>query len=318
MGILATGFIVEKVLPSALASDGVEVAAIASRSKDRARAVADSGGIAEAYGSYKELLASDLVDAVYVALPNSLHVEWCLAAIRSGKHVICEKPLARDPSEVERVFDAAGEAGLVVTEAFMYRHHPQTRKLASLLASGDIGDVQTIRAAFSFPVADPANIRLRADLQGGSLMDLGCYCISALRLLGGEPESVYGDQVTGPSGVDERFYGTVRLQTGAIAHFESGFVSRDAELTFVGSAGVATVRDPWHCRQPQIELRRPDGTSERIDVDAADSYRLQFEDFAAAVSGESPALLSRTDAVAQARVIDALYRSAQLHEPVRL
>ncbi|MGH3093166.1 MAG: Gfo/Idh/MocA family protein, partial [Gaiellaceae bacterium] len=263
-------------------------------------------------------LADPDVEAVYISLPNSLHVEWSIRALEAGKHVLCEKPLSRRPAEVEEAFDAAEQAGLVLTEAFMYRHNPQTARLKELVDSGAIGTLQLVRAAFSFPLADTANVRLNAALDGGSLMDVGCYCVSGARLLAGEPERVYGEQVVGESGVDVLFSGTMRFPGRVIAQLDCGLrmPNRD-ELEAVGDTGSVFLDDPWHCRTPVLRLRG-EGGDEEIAVDAADSYRLELENVSDAIRGDATPLLGREDALGQARALEALYRSAEEGRPVTL
>jgi predicted dehydrogenase len=315
LGILSTARINRLVIPGARAADGVELVAVASRDRGRAEEYARTWEIPRALGSYEALLEDSEVDAVYISLPNGLHVEWSIRALEAGKHVLCEKPLDRRPDEVERAFDAADSSGRVLMEAFMYRHHPQTRRLVELVDEGAIGGLQLVRSAFSFTVTNPdVNVRTQPELDGGSLMDVGCYCISGSRLLAGEPVRVYGEQVT-DHGVDVRFHGTMRFAAAVVAQFDCGFVlpGRD-ELEAIGTEGSLFLDDPWHAYEPTIELRRRDGV-ERIEVERADSYRLELENLAAAARGEAEPLLGRADAVAQARVIDALYRSAAAHEP---
>ena len=317
-GFLSTARINRLVLAGARESDRVDVVAVASRDRERAEAYARESEIERAYASYEALLADPEVEAVYISLPNSLHVEWSIRALQAGKHVLCEKPLSRRPAEVEEAFDAAEQAGLVLMEAFMYRHNPQTARLQELVGSGAIGTLQLVRAAFSFPLADAANVRLNAALDGGSLMDVGCYCVSGARLLAGEPERVYGEQVVGESGVDVLFSGTMRFPGGVVAQFDSGLrmPNRD-ELEAVGDEGSVFLDDPWHCRTPVLRLRR-EGGDEEISVDAADSYRLELENVSDAIRGHAAPLLEREDAVAQARAIEALYRSAEEGRPVTL
>jgi predicted dehydrogenase len=317
-GFLSTARINRLVLAGARESERVDVVAVASRDRERAEAYARENQIERAYASYEALLADPEVEAVYISLPNSLHVEWSIRALQAGKHVLCEKPLSRRPAEVEEAFDAAEQAGLVLMEAFMYRHNPQTARLQELVGSGAIGTLQLVRAAFSFPLADAANVRLNAALDGGSLMDVGCYCVSGARLLAGEPERVYGEQVVGESGVDVLFSGTMRFPGGVVAQFDSGLrmPNRD-ELEAVGDEGSVFLDDPWHCRTPVLRLRR-EGGDEEISVDAADSYRLELENVSDAIRGDAAPLLGREDAVAQARAIEALYRSAEEGRPVTL
>jgi D-xylose 1-dehydrogenase (NADP+, D-xylono-1,5-lactone-forming) len=312
-GALSTARITVPVLAGARASDRVEFVAVASRDRERAERFARQHGIGRAYGGYATLLEDPDVDAVYISLPNALHVEWTLRALEAGKHVLCEKPMSRRAAEVEAAFDAAERAGLVLSEGFMWRHHPQTHLVERLVGAGTIGRLRTIRASFSFQLAavhGPADTRFDPALGGGALMDVGCYCISATRLFGGEPERVHGEQVVGDTGVDVVFAGTLRLTDDVLAHFDCGFVVpfRD-ELELVGENGSLFLDDPWHIYTPGIELRRESGV-ERIDVASADSYRLELENVSDAIRGTAPLLLGREDAVGQARALEALYDSA--------
>jgi predicted dehydrogenase len=203
-------------------------------------------------------------------------------------------------------------------EAFMYRHHPQTRRLTELLAEGAVGRVRMIRAAFGFVTNDPANVRLQAGLDGGALMDVGSYCVSATRLIAGVPERVSAEQAIGGDGVDVSFAATMRHPNDVISHFDAGLAldSRDL-LEIVGDGGSLLLEDPWHCRRPLIELRRsPD--LERIEIAKANSYGLEAENLSAAIRGEAKPLLDRADATAQARTIEALYRAADAGEAVTI
>jgi predicted dehydrogenase len=316
-GFLSTANINDKLLPGARASDRVDVVAVASRDAGRAEDYAGKRGIERAYGSYEELLADPDVEAVYISLPNSLHVEWSVRALEAGKHVLCEKPLSRRPEEVERAFNAAERADGILMEAFMYRHNPQTRRLVELVGGGAIGRLRLVRAAFSFPLRDSPDVRLAPELDGGGLMDVGCYCVSGARLLAGEPVEVWGDQVLSSTGVDEVFAGTMRFAGDVLAELDCGLVlpNRD-ELEAIGEEGSLFLDDPWHCHVPVIELRTADGV-ERIELEPADSYRLELENMSDAIRGEGEPLLGREDALAQAGAIAALYRSADEGRPVR-
>jgi xylose dehydrogenase (NAD/NADP) len=317
-GIISTAHINRLVLAGARGSDRVDVVAVASRDRAKADAYAREHGIERAYASYEALLADPDIDAVYISLPNSLHVEWSIRSLEAGKHVLCEKPFDRRPDQVELAFDAADRANLILMEAFMYRHNPQTAKVKELVESGAIGTLRLVRAAFSFSLGDPENVRLAADLDGGALMDVGCYCVSGLRLLAGEPETVYGEQFVGVSGVDVLFVGTMRFPGDVLGHFDCGFVltGRD-ELEIVGDEGSLFLDDPWHARTPAIELRRQRRV-EQIVLQPEDSYRLELENLSAAIEGEAEPLLGREDAVGQARTIEALFRSAETGQPVAL
>jgi xylose dehydrogenase (NAD/NADP) len=311
LGIVSTADINRKVIPGAHASDKVELVAVASREQRRADQYAKSWEIPRAYGSYEALLEDPDVDAVYISLPNTMHREWSIRSLEAGKHVICEKPFSRRPSDVEEAFDAAERSGRLLTEAFMYRHNPQTARLAALIRDGGIGELRVIRSAFSYSLYDPENIRLRTDVDGGSLMDVGCYCVSGSRLLAGEPETVHGQAYTGPTGTDWVFAGVLRFPNDVLALFDCGtsLPERD-ELEAIGTEGSVFLDDPWHATAPVIEVRRADGV-ERVELDPVDSYRLELENLADAIAGEAPLLLGREDALGQARTIAALFRSAE-------
>jgi predicted dehydrogenase len=317
-GIMSTAHINRLFLAGAREADGVDIVAVASRDKGGAAQYAREQDIPRAHGGYDELLADPDVEAVYIPLPNSLHIEWAVRALESGKHVLCEKPLSRRPAEVERAFDVAEREGRLLMEAFMYRHHPQTRRLTELVRDGAVGRLRMIRAAFGFVSRREGDVRLRRDLDGGALMDVGCYCVSAVRLLAGEPERVSAEQALGGDGVDVAFAAAMRMPGDVLAHFDAGLAldSRDL-LEVVGDAGALLLEDPWHCRRPGIQLRRGDAV-ELIEIERADSYRLEAENMSAAIRGEAAPLLGRDDALGQARAIEALYEAADRATAVTL
>src|SRR3954465_2894698 len=317
-GIISTADINRKLIPGAHASQKVELVGVASRDKDRAEAYAREWQIERAYGSYDELLADPDIEAVYNPLPNTMHAEWSIKALDAGKHVLRDKPFSRHHDEVEASFDAAERNDRLLSEAFMYRHNPQTKRLSELVAEGAIGELRLVRPAFSFGLYDPENIRLRTDVEGGALMDVGCYNVSGSRLLGGEPERVWGEAWYGPSGTDWIFTGTLRLANDVIATFDCGtaLVERD-ELEAIGSEGSLFLDDPWHCVHPAIELRRG-GSVERIELEPADSYLLELENLSEAIRGEAELLLGREDALAQAKTLEALHHSAMSGTPVSM
>jgi len=310
-GLISTADINTKLLAGAAESDDVDVVAVASRDLTRAEEYARKWEIDRAYGTYDDLLADPGIEAVYIPLPNTMHSEWSIRALEAGKHVLCEKPFSRHIADVERAFDAAETTGLHLSEAFMYRHHPQTARLAELVASGAIGELRVIRTAFSYSLYDTDNIRLRTDVEGGALMDVGCYCVSGARLLGGEPELVLGAAHIGSSGTDWVFTGLMRFPGDVVALFDCGtsLPNRD-ELEAIGTEGSLFLDDPWHCQKPVIELRR-NGSVEHIEIEAANPYRLELEDMNAAIRGERAPLLGRADALGQVRAIEALHRSAE-------
>ena len=325
-GLLSTARINRRIFEGARKSERVDVIAVASRDEGHALTYAREHGVERAYGSYDALLEDADVDAVYIPLPNSLHMEWTMRALAAGKHVLCEKPLSRRAHEVEQAFDLADREGLVLSEGFMWRHNPQASTLAQLVAEGVVGRLRMIRAAFSFQLATAHgadDARFRPELDGGSLMDVGCYCLNAIRLVAGEPERVYAEQVVGVSGVDVCFAATLRFRGDVVAHFDCGFVVpfRD-ELEVVGERASLFVDDPWHVNSPGIELRRETeaGTIEveRISVEPASSYQLELENVSDAIRGKAPLLLGRDDALGQARTIEGLYRSAEAGVPVEI
>ena len=325
IGLLSTANINGEILAGAALSDTVEVVAVGSRDRARAESYAAEHGLARAHGSYEELLADPEVDAVYVSLPNGMHHEWTMNAIAAGKHVLCEKPYTRAAAEVEQAFEAADAAGVVLMEAFMYRHHPQTLKVRELVAEGAVGRLCAVKTTFTFPLADLSNVRALPELGGGALMDVGCYCVSGIRLLAGEPEHVRGEQVTGTTGIDMGFHGTLRCANDVVGQFEASFRSpKRQRLEVVGEDGVMTVEAPWRVDWGgAVTLSRRTGGEEAssvqaIEVPQANSYRLELENLADAIHGRAPQLLGREDALGQARTIEALYRSAAEGRMARL
>jgi len=308
--LLSTARINAAVIPGLKESAESELLGVASRTEVRAREYAQEWGIPRAYGSYDELLADPDVEAVYISLPNGAHVDWSVRALEAGKHVLCEKPLARHPAEVERAFDAADRAGRLLMEAFMWRHHPQTHRLLELVRGGAIGELRLVRASFSSTI-HPGDVRLDPALAGGALMDVGCYCVSGSRLLAGEPVSAVARQVLGPSGIDMRLVGTLAFPGDVLAQVDCAFDLPDRQgLEAVGSDGVLRVPAPWGVQEPGIVYEHGHDR-ERFEIEPDDRYRLQSDNFSRAVRGLEPPLLGRADALGQARVIDALYRSAE-------
>jgi predicted dehydrogenase len=305
-GILSTARIADRIIGGARLAENAEIGAVGSRDRSRAQAYASERGIARAHGSYEDLLADPDVDAIYIPLPNSMHVEWSIRALEAGKHVLCEKPMARDPAQVERAFDVAGRTGRVLMEAFMWRFHVQTEELMRRLPA--VGELRYVRAAFGFNLPWLENVRWNPELEGGALMDVGCYGVSALRLIcNAEPERVYGEQVV-VNGVDARFAGVLRFPGDVLGSFDCGMdVHRRNFIEVVGSEGTIEVPSPW--QTPEGALILVDG--ERIEPETVDPYARQLEEFGRAAAGGPPPRLGRADAVGQARAIEALYRAAE-------
>ncbi|HVW19375.1 MAG TPA: Gfo/Idh/MocA family oxidoreductase, partial [Solirubrobacteraceae bacterium] len=253
LGLLSTANISVKLLAGVASAPSVEAVAVASRDASRARRFAAEHGLARAHGGYDELLADPDVDAVYVALPNALHAEWALRAVRAGKHVLVEKPLSTDPARVHELFDAADAAGVVVTEGLMWRHQAQVARMAALVAGGEVGELRLVRAAFSFTLDRPADVRWDPALGGGALLDVGTYCVDAARLLAGEPESVAAVATRAPSGADARFAAVMRHPGGVLAAFDCAFdLPYRASLEAIGSDGIVRLPDPWHALAPAV------------------------------------------------------------------
>jgi len=305
LGIIGTGSILDRFLPGARRSAAIDVVAIASRNPDRARAAAAARSIPRSFGSYDDLLADPDVDAVYICLPNSMHHPWAMRALAAGKHVLAEKPYSTRGDEAEAAHDLADASGLVLTEGFMWRHGPHALRFADELPR--VGDLRTIRTTFSFPIESEQDIRLSLQLAGGSLMDVGTYCVNAARLLAGrEPIAAMGVAWPAPSGVDERFSGILDFDDGVVATLTSGFRSRHSSIEAIGSTGSLRLDDPFAGRA--TALVGSDGFEAAIPL--VDPYELELDHFAAAIGGEHPARIGRADMVGQARALGALYESA--------
>ncbi|HET6173557.1 MAG TPA: Gfo/Idh/MocA family oxidoreductase [Gaiellales bacterium] len=311
VGLLSTARINAKLAAGAQACTRARVVAIASRESARAEAQARELGVETAHGSYEALLADPSVDAIYVSLPNELHHEWSMRAIAAGKHVLCEKPYSRSADEVREAFAAAAAAGVVLTEALMWRHHPQALRLAELVAGGAIGELRMVRAAFSFVLDDPRDARLLEGPAGGGLMDVGCYCIGAARLLAGEPVSATAQQLVTPAGADRRLVATLAHGGDVLSQFDCALdLPERSELEAIGSRGVLRVSDPWHSIATGIELTVEGGGAEHFEIPHANPYGCELDDLAGAVAGDHPPRLGLADALGQALTIDAVLRSA--------
>jgi predicted dehydrogenase len=247
-GILGVAWINQRLLPAFRAAAQAQVRAIASRNPDRARAAASAAGIPIAYGTYEALLNDAQVDAVYLPLPNSLHGEWARRAAERGKHILCEKPLTPTAAEARELVDFCAARRVKLMDGFMWPHHPRTARLRQCLDGGGIGQVRRVSAAFTFPLTplDPSNIRLRSDLAGGSLLDVGCYCVYAIRwAFAAEPVRVYA-KARFAYDVDVEMNGILWFDDDRVGTFDCGFAlpfRRWLEVT--GTQGVARVHDLW-------------------------------------------------------------------------
>jgi predicted dehydrogenase len=319
-GFLSTARINRALIPPLQFSKRNELIAVASRSQDTADAYAKEQRIPRAYGSYESMLADPDVDVIYNSLPNHLHAEWTIKAVEAGKHVLCEKPLALSVDEVDAIRDAARRHGRVVTEAFMYRHHPQTLRVVEIVKSGSLGILRLIRGSFSFLLTREGDVRLNPDWGGGSIWDVGCYPISYSRMvLGGEPLEVFGWQVTGETGVDMTFIGQLRFADDILAQFDSSFVVPfHSFMEIVGSEGTLNIPKPFKPGvDERIYLTRGDRT-ETIKLKGQDLYLGEVEDMADAVLLGREPLVALDDSRANIAVIRALFESARGGQPVRV
>jgi D-xylose 1-dehydrogenase (NADP+, D-xylono-1,5-lactone-forming) len=314
-GLLSTAAINSAVIGPIRAAARNTLVAVASRDAAKGAAYAKHWEIDTHFASYEALLASADIDAVYISLPNSMHAEWSIKAARAGKHVLCEKPLATTVADAEAIAQAARDNAVVIAEAFMYRHHPQTLHVQELVQSGAIGEVQLVRGSFSYQIAAAEDVRLNPALGGGSLWDVGCYPISYARtIIGSEPAQAYAVQHIGAaSGVEETCSGQLRFANGAVAQIDSSFrMPWRTHLEIVGSAGMIVLPSPFKMESDwAIHIGTGYDALEKISVSGSRGlYSGQIDDMAAAVLNGSPQRISLADSIANTRAILALYRSA--------
>lgn len=316
-GILSTAKIgLNQVIPAIQASGNGTVTAIASRDRVKAQEAAAQVGIPSAYGSYDDLLRDPAVDAVYIPLPNGLHAEWTIQAAQAGKHVLCEKSLCVTAEEARRMVDACEAAGVLLMEAFMWRHHPRHARVKELLLQGAIGEPRVVRANFSFPLRDPGNIRMVRELGGGALMDLGCYCINAARFLfDDEPVAVnaagrFGDR----TGVDMTLAAVLEFSGDRFAHFECSFdVFGGQRYGVVGDGGYIEVPDafgPGNELPTVLHLNTGSGRKEE-SIPGANQYVRMVESFAQAILDGGALQAPAESGSNNMRVVDACLRSAK-------
>ena len=298
-----------------------EVVAIASRDRGTAARVAQELGIPRAHDSYEALLADPEVDALYIPLPNHLHLEWALAAVEAGKHVLCEKPLALTSADAQRMVDAADAAGVLLMEAFMYRLHPSWTAVRALLASGRIGRLQTVQSWFSYFNDDPANIRNIVDAGGGALYDIGCYCVNLSRMLhGAEPDRVEAAILRDPDmGIDVVASALLTFPGGGTATFTcSTRAESDQRVHIYGTEGHISIGIPFNIppdRPTHVDVAQGGDPPvapniERLTFDVADPYGVESDAFAAAVLDGTPLPIPPGDAVANLRVLEQIVAAA--------
>ena len=320
-GVLGVAKIaIEKVIPAMQQGEASHIAAIASRDLGKARAAAGKLGIERAFGSYEALLADDEIEAIYNPLPNELHVPWTLRALAAGKHVLCEKPIALDAKEARSLIEARDRSGKLVAEAFMVRFHPQWRRAKELVATGAMGDLRAIQTFFSYRLLDPENVRNRPP-GGGGLYDIGCYAIlSARYIFGAEPTRVAATIDHDPNFRTDRLAGAIlEFPGGRLSTFTVGTqMSAHQRVTIVGEAGRIEIMIPFNAppdRPTEIAIDTGAdlfGGGRRVEqFPVCDQYTLQGDAFSRAILNATPLEFPIEDAIANMRVIDALFRSAK-------
>ena len=326
IGVVSAANIGRKVvIPAILAAGNAELVALASTSDEGARFLRETplttaegrplGEAVRLHTSYADLMADPEVDAVYIPLPNHLHAEWSKRAADAGKHVLCEKPAALDAAQTADMIDHCTARGVVWMEAFMYRFHPQWELVRRLVGEGAVGDLRAVVAVFTFTVRDPANIRRVPGYGGGSLYDVGAYCVNVSRwLFGRPPVAVSGTSHASPEGVDEEFRGLLDFGAGQSALILSSLSQPYRHhVRLLGTEGDITVPEAFVVRSGDVRVIRTDadGNDEVLTVAGADEYRLEVEDFADCVlHARAPQVVSHADTLANMRTIDALYASA--------
>ena len=286
----------------------------------KAKEYAKEWHIPHAYGTYEELLADENIDAIYNPLPNHLHAEWSIRAAEAGKHVLCEKPIALTLAEVDQMMAAAQKHHVVITEAFMYKHHPQTLKVLELIEQEAIGELLLIKGAFTFNLDRPDDVRWVLEWGGGSIWDVGCYPISFSRLVAkAEPAEVFGWQVTGSTGIDVVFSGQMRFASGLLAQFDCGFrAPYRTSIEIVGTKGSIELGSPFKPGGGEwIKIKRGDSV-EQLRSPEYELYRGEIEDMERVVlDGQAPRI-SLANSRANVATILALLESARTGQPVRL
>ena len=317
------------VIPAIGKSRNGEVQALATRSPGKAAGLVAEHGIRQLYGSYEQVLSDSDVDAVYIPLPNHLHHVWTLRALGAGKHVLCEKPLARNAFEALEMGKAAADQGLLLMEAFMYRFHPRSREIRLWVADGRIGTPRLVRSSFCFHMegAISGNVstpRLEPNMGGGALLDVGCYGVSLSRwMFGQEPTRLQAQAVRRPSGVDVHLVGLLEFPEQGIAVVEASFITAlQQTYTIVGSDGVIELPHdafiPWEKDATFTVRRRDEETGREYVVPGADEYQLMVEHFADAVLERTTLDFPPHDSVSNMRVLDALAEAARTGETVTI
>lgn len=321
-GLLSTANINKMLIPAIRASERGELTAVASRSQESADKYAAEWDIPQAFGSYQAMLESGAVDAVYISLPNHMHADWSIRAMEQGVHVLCEKPFALTVEDVDRAVEVSHTTGMVLAEAFMYRHHPQTKIAGDFVHSGKLGEVSVVRAVFSFKLDDMTNVRMVPEWGGGSIWDIGCYPISIAQFfMGGPPIWTFADQFIGETGAEETMVGQMHYGEGRMAQFTSSFRTPfNTYAEVMGTKGRLTLNLPFRIDvgTPRLRFYPRDEDPIEIDVPSKELYSGEIEDMHAAILDGAAPYLSLDETRNHVRTILSLIKSAELHQPVRL
>ena len=319
-GLLGTARINQAIIAPIRTSKSSALVAVASRSPEKAIEYAKTWEIPRYFTSYDGLLEDPDIDVIYNSLPNSLHAEWSVKAMLLGKHVLCEKPIATNTAEMDRIIAVAQQTGRVITEAFMYRHHPQTLLVKKQIDEGEIGSLLMVHGSFCFTITRPSDIRLDPSLGGGSLWDVGCYPVSYARyVIGKEPVEIFGWQITGNTGVDLLFAGQMLFPGGVIAQFDCSFTSPSKHgMHFTGDKGMITVPMPFKPGMREEILVDRNGKRQIIRVKGMRLYSGEVNDIEAAIlDGKSPQI-NLQDSRANVLSIETFYKSATISKPITL
>ena len=315
-GLLSTANINRRLIPAIRESARGELVAVASRSQTSADAYAQQWEIPQTFSSYEAMLNSDAIDTVYISLPNHLHAEWTIYALQHGKHVLCEKPFALTVAEVDGMVSAAKSTGMHLAEAFMYRHHPQTKVVGEWIRNGRLGDITLMRGVFNFKMSTTDNVRLVAEYGGGSMWDVGVYPMSMAQFVMGEPpESVRAEQWIGASGVDELFTGQLNFSNGRMAQITSGFRTPFyTHVDILGTEGRLVMNRPFTAvdtPESKLMFYPAEGEPEVVAVPEKSLYLGEVEDMNAAILDGSPNYLTLEESRNHVRTTLALYESAK-------
>ena len=335
-GLLSTARINERVIPTLRNSERSELLAVASRTKERAQAYAKQWDIPCAYGTYEGMLADPVINVIYLSLPNHLHTEWAIKCAEAGKHVLCEKPIAITTEDVARMAQAAEKNGVIIQEAAMMRFHPQTQYLRELVTKRVIGDIRLIRGVFAFTLDNPGDIRLDTNMGGGSLWDLGSYCVSFARtVLQAEPIEVNAYQITGDTGVDMSFSAQMQFPTGILVQFFSSFQSfAHIEADFLGTEGRIFADIPWANHigaSANVQVTQSGGseetstfsdgmeghTTDTKTYENMNAYQCEIDSMVESVLNGVEPVISLADSWSNVATIVALHESARTGKPVR-